>query len=182
VRSDPVIGRRTLLGLAGMSAGLVTLSRLRLPPHGGVALAAVDGFVVLRPSDAHVLGAMGERMVFSGDASMPRFRDTQGLQTIDAALRHVPPETQSQLHWALLFFQYAPPLFGAGLASFTSLNEDDQDAYLRQWAESGLETLRIAFRAFKNLCMLGYYAHDSTWKGIHYDGPWVPLPRRALPQ
>jgi hypothetical protein len=179
VRSDPVIGRRTLLGLVGMSAGLVAVARVRPPLGSSVALAADEGFQVLRPDDARVLGAIAERMVFTGDPNMPLFRDTGGLRTIDHALRQLPEATRGQLSWALLIFQYAPPLFGAGLATFTGLSEENQDAYLRQWEHSGLETLGIAFRAFKNLCMLGYYAHDATWKSIHYDGPWVPRPRRV---
>ena len=79
-------------------------------------------------------------------------------------------------------FEYAPPLFIGKPARFTGLGEDWQDVYLADWADSSLQTRRMVFQAFKNLSMLGYYAQDATWKGIHYTGPWVVRPRRAVPE
>ena len=111
---------------------------------------------------------------------MPRFADTAGLATIDTALLQLPVETREQLHWALVLFQYGPPFFAVGLSTFTALPEADQDRYLAAWAESRFQTPRLAFRAFKNLSMLGYYSQDATWKNIHYDGPWAPRPRRIV--
>jgi len=182
VRLDHSVGRRTFLKFTGFGTAMVALSRLRLP----AALAATVGqeqdatLRVLRPGDARVLGAIADRMVFTGDPAMPRFGDTAGLVTIDIALLQLPPETSDQLHWALLLFQYGPPIFEARFSTFTGLSNAAKDTYLAGWAESRFEIRRAAFRALKNLSMLGYYAQDATWKGIHYTGPWVPRPRRVL--
>lgn len=177
---DPVIGRRTFIRATGFSTALLTVSQLRLAPPSLRATAEATGLRALSPGDARILAAIAERMVFTGDPEMPRFRDTGGLRTIDTALLQLPPDVRQQLHWGLLLFQYAPPIFLAGFSTFTDLSEPAQDAYLRQWEQSRLRTLRLAFRAFKNLAMLGYYSQDVTWKGIHYHGPWVPRPRRAI--
>ena len=118
--------------------------------------------------DARILGAVGERMTFTGDPRCRASADTAALQTIDTALLQLPPEVPQQLSWALLLFEYGPPLFLGKLASFTGLRRHWQDVYLDGWAESRFQTRRIAFQAFKNLAMLGYYSQDATWPAIHY--------------
>jgi hypothetical protein len=162
-----------------LGTGLLAASQLRLP----TALAASTGLAlhVLSPSEAHIFAALADRITFTGDGSMPRFRDTSGLRTVDTALRQLDADTAGQFRGALVLFQYGPPFAGVAFSTFTNLKEEDQDTYLRRWEGSRFETPRLAFHAFKNLAMLGYYADDSTWKGIHYGGPWAPRPRRVLP-
>jgi hypothetical protein len=132
---------------------------------------------VLSEGDARILSAIAERMVFTGDPAMPRFAETSGLAAIDAALTRVDPDVVDQLHWGLLLFEYGPPLFGARFSTFTGLDEKAQDDYLAGWEASRFATRRLVFQALKNLSFLGYYSQDATWKGIHYDGPWIPRPR-----
>ena len=175
---NPSVGRRSFLRLTGMSAGLVAVSQLRLPlPAAASEAAALN---VLSPTEARIFAAVADRITFTGDASMPRFRDTSGLRVVDNALRQLDADTAGQFRGALVLFQYGPPLAGVAFSTFTNLQEEDQDAYLRRWERSRFETPRLAFHAFKNLAMLGYYADDSTWKGINYGGPWAPKPRRSL--
>ena len=98
-------------------------------------------------------------------------------RAIDQALLQLDPAVQSQVGWLLILFQWGPPLFQLKLKTFTSLTPQERDEYLQGWVTSRSDTRRLAFRALKNLSMLGYYSQDATWKGIHYDGPWVPRPR-----
>ena len=170
------VGRRTFLRIAGMSAALIELSQLGLVR----AVGASDGKLrVLSEADGQILIAIGERMLYTGDPAMPAFRDTNAMATIDAALLQTPADVQQQLHWALMLFQYGPPPLIRRFSTFSGLDETAQDEYLRTWELSGFSVCRLAFDAFKNLCMLGYYSQDATWKGIHYDGPWIPRPRRS---
>lgn len=175
------VGRRTFLRAAGMSAGLLTLARLG-PASPAVALAksSEGGLTVLSAGDAEILSAIAERMVFTGDPQMPRFGETSGLRIIDSSMRYLADDVIQQLHWALLLFEYAPPIFDARFSTFTGLDEEAQDAYIAGWADSRFSLRRVAFQALKNLSYLGYYSDEATWKGIHYDGPWVPRPRRIL--
>lgn len=177
---EVVIRRRTFLRASGMSAGLLTLAKLG-PPNPAVVLAkssSDSALQVLSSGDAEILSAIAERMVFTGDPQMPRFRETSGLRIIDNSMRYLPSDVTRQLHWALLLFEYAPPLFAARLSTFTGLEAEAQDAYIAGWADSRFTLRRVAFQALKNLSYLGYYSDDATWKGLHYDGPWVPRPRR----
>jgi hypothetical protein len=182
VSFTPVLSRRTFLRAGGTSAALLMLSRLRALPAAGQHPPPVPGATlrVLRPTDARILGVIADRMTFTGDPGMPRFADTAGLQVIDAALLQVPPDVPQQLSWALLLFEYGPPLFLGKLSTFSGLSPEWQDAYIAGWADSRFHTRRIAFQALKNLSMLGYYSQDATWPAIHYDGPWAPKPRRVI--
>jgi len=176
------VSRRGFLHLAGFSAGMLALARLRaMPAAWAAAEGGTAGLTVLSAGDARILAAFADRATYTGDPRMPRFADTDGLRTIDTALRQVPPEVPEQLSWALWLFEYGPPVLIGQPSRFTNLSEAWQDVYLADWAESRLQTRRMIFQAFKNLAMLGYYSQDATWKGIHYSGPWVPRPRRVVP-
>jgi hypothetical protein len=175
------LSRRSFLRYVGVSAGLLMISRLRVPPAWG-AQSPAAGLTVLTPQQAAVMTAVVERMVATGDstANMPAVQDTHAIETIDRALLQLDPSVQSQLRWLLMIFQWGPPLFQLKFTTFTGMAAQERDDYLDDWATSNLETRRLAFRALKNLSMLGYYSQDATWKGIHYDGPWVPRPRRVM--
>jgi hypothetical protein len=129
---------------------------------------------VLSAREAEILTAIVERMVDSGDPAMPAVRDTHAIATIDRALTSADTAVVTQLRWLLTLFEYGPPLLELQMGRFTGLSPEQQDDYLRGWASSRLQTRRLAFRALKNLAMLGYYTQDATWRPIHYDGPWVP--------
>ncbi len=178
---DSPLTRRTFLWAGGTSAALLVHARLRAAPAiAQTAAPAGAALRVLSPRDARIFSALAERMTFTGDPSMPRFADTAALSTIDTALLQLPPDVPQQLSWALLVFEYGPPLFIARPATFSGLTPQWQDAYLPGWEDSRFHTRRIAFQAFKNLAMLGYYSQDATWPAIHYGGPWVPKPRRVI--
>jgi hypothetical protein len=178
------VTRRGLLRVGGISAALLTVSRLRaLPALAATGQASADATLrVLSPDDARILSAIAGRITFTGEPSMPRFADTAGLQVIDGALRQLPPAVAQQVSWGLWLFEYGPPIWIGKLSTFTGLSDEWQDAYIAGWAESRFQMRRTAFQAFKNLSMLGYYSQDATWPAIHYQGPWVPRPRRVLPE
>lgn len=174
------LSRRSFLRYAAVSAGLLTVSRLRLPSALAAPSSPVAGLQVLTPQEAAVLTAIVERMVFTDDpdAGMPAVQETRSIGTIDQALLQLDTSVQSQLRWLLTIFQWSPLLFQFKPKTFTGLSPHERDDYIRDWATSRVETRRLAFRALRNLSMLGYYSQDATWKGIHYDGPWAPRPRR----
>lgn len=174
------LSRRSFLRHSAVTAGLLAMSRLRLVPALAAQSAAATELRVLTPHQAEVLSAIVERMVFTGTDIMPAARDTQAIVTIDQALVQLDPEAQSQVGWLLTLFQWGPPLFQLKLSTFTGLTAEERDSYLQGWASSRSSTRRLAFRALKNLSMLGYYSQDAAWKGIHYDGPWVPRERRVI--
>lgn len=174
------VSRRSFLRYTAVSAGLLTLSRLRVAPSLAATAVPAGTLQILSPREAEILSAIVERMVFSGDPDMPAVRDTGAVATIDQALVQLDSSLQTQLRWLLTAFEWGPPFFQLKLTTFTRMSPEAGDEYLQQWATSAVEVRRLAFRALKNLSMLGYYTQDATWKGLHYDGPWAPRPRRVL--
>jgi hypothetical protein len=172
------LSRRSFLRYTAVTTGLATLVRLRAIP-AEAAQPSEAKLRVFTAGDVETLTAIVERMVQSGDPAMPAVRDTQAIATIDRTLATVDAAVVTQLRWLLTVFQYAPPLLAFRMSTFTGMSPEQQDEYLRSWANSRFETCRLAFRALKNISMLGYYTQDSTWRGIHYDGPWVPRPAVA---
>jgi len=167
--------RRSFLRATAVTAGLATLARLRAVPVAAASPPASSATLqIFTRNEAGILTVIVERMVESGDPTMPAVRDTDAIATIDRTLGDVDEAVVSQLRWLLTIFEYGPPLFELRMATFTGMAPEQQDDYLRGWATSRFQTRRLAFRALKNLSMLGYYAQDSTWRGIHYDGPWLP--------
>ncbi len=175
-----MLSRRSFLRYTALTAGLLAVSRLRLAPALAVQAPLTTGLRVLTPHQADILTAIAERITFTGTDTMPALRNTQAIVTIDQALLQLDPGVQSQVGWLLMLFQWGPPLFQLKLSTFTGLTPEERDSYLQGWATSRSSTRRLAFRALKNLSMLGYYSQDATWKGIHYDGPWVPRERRVI--
>ncbi len=178
---DVPLTRRALLRAGGMSAALLTLSRVTPAALGQADAPAAAGLRVLGPRAARTFSAIAERITFTGDPWVPRFGQTDALRTVDTALLQLPPDVPQQFSIALAVFDYGPPLFVGKPATFAGLAPAWQDLYLQAWAESRFQTCRLAFEAFKNLSMLGYYSQDATWGAIHYQGPWVVRPRRVPP-
>jgi len=179
VRWRAVLSRRSFLQYTALSAGLLTLSRLRVAAGTTTAVSVTGGLQVLSPSEANILTVVVERMVFTGAPEMPAVRDTHAIQTIDRALLQLDASLQTQLRWLLKVFEWGPPFFQFNFTTFTHMSDAERDRYLLEWDTSQVEMRRLAFRALKNLSVLGYYSQDATWKGIHYDGPWVPRPKIA---
>jgi len=161
-----------------IAGGLLTLSRL--PVTAQPIDPPARGLQFLTAREADIFRAVGDRMVASDDPAMPRFRDTEAVLTIDQALLQLDGELQTQVRWLLKIFQWGPPVFLLRLSTFTGLREGEQDEYIRGWAGSSRELRRLAFRALKNLSLLGYYSQKAVWPAIHYQGPWIPRPRRFV--
>lgn len=176
---DLRISRRGFLRTLSIGGGLLAVAQLR--PTSTRARAAVpsDLQVLSRPQ-AEVLTAIAERMVGAEDAGMPAVRDTGALFVIDQALLQLDANQRSQFLWLLPTFDWGAMAYRFHGKRFLSLAPDERDDYLRAWATSRLATCRLAFRALKNLSMLGYYSQDATWPRIHYSGPWVKRDRRVL--
>lgn len=164
--------RRDFLRTSALAVGLGSIARLR--PVAAAQPPVADGSLrVLDPDQADLLAAIAERMVFSGDPSMPAVRQTNAIAIVDQSLQYADENIRQQVDWLLWLFDWGPPLFDLRLGRFRSLGPAGQDAYIRGWAESRFELRRLGFRALKNLSMLGYYTQNQTWKGIGYDGPWI---------
>lgn len=56
-------------------------------------------------------------------------------------------------------------------ARFTRLSAVNQDAYLRAWERSPVQSLRFGFSSLRNLVLLAFYTQPESWSMIGYPGP-----------
>ena len=110
-------------------------------------------------------------MVRSPVPNAPTLGQTRAIETIDRFVSKLPPDLRSQLGLALRLINYGAPLFRLRPGTFLGMSGEQQDTYLRGWAHSRIAKRRIAFRAVRNLAVLGYYSHESTWSMIGYEAP-----------
>jgi hypothetical protein len=169
--------RRGFLRLAGSSAALTALGRLRALPAAAAEPSAGGRFFDQRETE--ILTQIAERMVDTGEPAAPRVRDTKAVDTIDALCRSLDPSVTRQLPMALLLFEYGPFVFDLTFSRFTRMSDAQQDASLRAWMTSRLGVRRLAFLALRNLCLLGYYSQPETWRAIGYRGPLLGAESRA---
>ncbi len=100
-------------------------------------LKAVCGYMVGVPSDAAL--------------EIP-------LITIDNFVKQLPKPLRTQLRFALLLFQWGPPLFIGKPCRFTQLTPRDAVQYIESWAKSRFAVRRKLFRGLRDIAFLGYYS------------------------
>ena len=100
----------------------------------------------------------------------PEARDEIGV-FMDALLAELPSLSQRQARLMLRVVEHGTHLFDLKTKRFTRLSPAEQDTYLQGWMESSLGARRVIFRALKTLAALGFYAQESSWESIGYDGP-----------
>jgi hypothetical protein len=172
--SAPRSTRRGFLRLLGNGAALAALARVPVAPGAAraAAVAGLDpGARFFDPDQTEILTQIIERMVDSGEADVPRVRDTSAVATVDALAGSLDPAITDPLPLLLGLVEWGPVLFDLRLARFTSLTDAEKDASLRGWMTSRFELRRLAFMALKNLAMLGWYSRDESWAAVGYAGP-----------
>jgi hypothetical protein len=170
--------RRGFLQLAGASAALTALGQLRVLPSmaatGGARVlpaVAAGGARFFDERETEILTQIVERMVETGDPAAPALRDTAAVATIDAACGQLDPAVSGELPLALRLFEYGPILFDLTFSRFTRMSDAEKDASIEAWSTSRFAVRRMAFLAFRNLAMLGYYSQPETWELVGYRGP-----------
>ena len=112
--------------------------------------------------ETQVLKALLESMIETDAVDGERNEDADALATMDSYVAGLPSGLQAQLRRALRLFQCCPILFIGRPRTFTRLSRQDQEAYIRTWAESRLGLRRRVFRALRDLAFVGYYSQPGA--------------------
>ena len=172
--------------------GIPELSRrvfLRRSLHAAGALAVVPGLALgcapedaarapgdLRVLDAAewaLLGAVADTFIPHGGAFAPGARDLELPRRIDAFLAGERPAVLRGVSAALLVAEWASPLAAGRFARLSRLDADGRSACIAALRDSRVGLLRDVYAGLKQLCMFTFYAIDTTWPALGYDGPWV---------
>ena len=69
-----------------------------------------------------------------------------------------------------------PRLFGQP-STFTDMTREERLAFLNSTLDTDKEQIRAGLNAMRMAVLMMYYGHESTWKQIHYDGPFAHMPQ-----
>ena len=156
--------RRVLTALAGAAAVGLLLRTTGYPP-----LLDWRG-EVLFAWEALVLRAAAEVLV--PDATREEMAEIPGR--IDHYIVSLPPDPQLQVHGMLALIEHGTTPLAGRLPRFTRLDVAARGAYLDALEAAG-GTRSLAYRALRDLVMLGLYQQPSTWSVLEYGGPKVSL-------
>jgi hypothetical protein len=171
----PAATRRGFLRLAGATAALGALARLRVLPAAALGCAgAPSPERFFDDAETEILTQLMERVVDTGLPDAPRVRDTRAVATVDALCRSLDPAVSGVLPLALSLLEWSPLLFDLRPSRFTKLPAAEQDATLRSFTTSRFALRRMAFLGLRNLCFMGWYSQPEVWPLIGYQGPLLP--------
>lgn len=159
---------------------------LALGTQGGLALLA--GSLQLAGCDRPSPPVAGNLKVFSSKEStilsaaaqallpdlpgMARVRAVGLVDRIDDLFGRISPAIASDFKQLLNVLEDVP-LLSLSLTPFTSLNESERLARLRNWEHSRLALKRRGFQGLKKLAASAFYALPPSWPEIGYPGPWI---------
>jgi hypothetical protein len=145
-----------------------------LPGAGGDAAALLgDGVRLLRlpRRPAGVLAAALRRVIPPREGS-PSVDEVDLVGRIDRELYFQPDAMVRDLLDALRVLEWWPVLTGR-FARFSALEVGAQDRVLEGMARSRFDLVRSSFSGIRMLGLFYYYAAESTWPAIGYDGTWA---------
>ncbi len=156
--------KRTLTGAVSLgAAGL--LSRCT-----GGQTGPAPALTFFNPQELRTMTALSQ-------AVLPGRGTDAAVQTvpagIDREVRHWSARNQSQLRSLLALMEDGTRYFFFSWQPFSKLPLEARRRYLLEWQNSTIDLRREAYQALRMMAFFYYYAQDSTWRGIGYDGPWL---------
>jgi hypothetical protein len=120
-------------------------------------------------SRAETFLAFAARVVPDEGVSAPGARSEATVRTAEQFVQGQDTAVRAKLEVLLKVFDWGAVLrYGA---RFRRLSAANQDAYLRVWERSPVQSLRFGFSSLRNLVLLSFYTQPESWDMIGYPGP-----------
>ncbi|MBI5497356.1 MAG: pyridoxal-phosphate dependent enzyme [Deltaproteobacteria bacterium] len=159
-------GRRALLwGSAVTAAGAVVGWRAM----GYARFAGWQG-AVLGPREAEVLAAAAEALFPLAEDGVAA---ADVVRAVDRFLVSTTPAMKNDIHLMLGALEQLLPVVGLSLARFSRLPPPERLALLERLQDLPGEVAQVP-RGVRDLCAMGHYQADSSWRAIGYTGPFMP--------
>lgn len=158
------------VGAAG-AAALAAIGALRWIA-GGYALLPGEHALGLSKKGLCVARALVEALL----PEEPGFPSGLSLgihQRLDEEAWASPPLLREDLDTALMLIEHAPPLVDYN-SRFTRLSLDERVDCFGRMLRARQRLLVAAAASYKQMVYLFYTAHEATWAGMGYAGPFVP--------
>jgi hypothetical protein len=166
------LSRRRLFQLGAGGAALLgtSVGALRWLT-AGYALASGEVALGLDEKEYCIAKAVVDALLPGGDG-LPNGVDLGVVQGMDEQVWAADAALQSDFRAALVLIEHAPPLFGT-LGRFTRLARAQRQELLERMLRSKREVMVQSAAGVKQMAQILYYATDSVWNAIGYDGPWI---------
>ena len=164
------------LGLAGTVGFTALGTGLRFLGVFGYAdkLAPRDTPIALSTKEFAVVKALSE-ILLPASPGFPSGEELGIPQRVDEEVWAAQPKLASDLKLGLQVLEHAPLLYGH-LGRFTALDPETRARAFRSMLTSDNQVLVQVCSGFKLMFHFFYYNREATWKGIGYEGPFVPTP------
>jgi len=127
----------------------------------------------LTPQQAHIIMAACE-VIIPGNTDENVRRKI--AVNVDSYIYTLPDDLSSQLNLLFTVVEHFTFL-DFHIKRFTRLTVEERESFLNSLKKSGTD-LRLVYRTLRDLCMMGYYQMDVSWKEIGYPGPLVSKEKR----
>jgi len=122
-------------------------------------------------SRAETFLAFAARVVPDEGVNAPGARSEATVRAAEQFVQGQDTAVRAKLDVLLKVFDWGAVLrYGA---RFRRLSAANQDAYLRVWERSPVQSLRFGFSSLRNLVLLAFYTQPESWGMIGYPGPRV---------
>ena len=95
---------------------------------------------------------------------------------IDRYIYTLPEDLSSQLNLLFTVVEHFTFL-DFRVKRFTKLSITERESFLNKLNKTGAD-LRLVYKTLRDLCMMGYYQMDFSWKTLGYSGPVISKIRR----
>ncbi len=133
---------------------------------GSVSASSSPFFVSSR---AQTFLALAARVVPGEGPSAPGARSEATVRVAERFVQGQDTAVRAKLGLLLKVLDWGA-VFRYG-ARFARLSAANQDAYLRAWERSPVQSLRFGFSSLRNLVLLAFYTQPESWSMIGYPGP-----------
>lgn len=132
--------------------------------------------LVFNPKQAALIHAFAQATLPTGDA-VATVQEARVVQRLDEELSFVHPSIRDDFLKIIKALEFMPKFMGHP-AFFSKLTPEQRIAFLNSTLNTKSEEVRAALNALRMAVCMMYYGHPSTWKQIHYDGPFMPYPEK----
>jgi hypothetical protein len=168
--------KQTLTGSFALSIGSLFPSAVSTTGISGdverrLLFFSLHEYSVMSAVAASIVGGPGSGEITAGEVDV--------ALRADEYLAGAEPEIQEQIHQLFTVFDSAffAFFFDLRCTSFLRMSPEDQSTYLADWMSSRLAFRRTAFQALKRTSLSMFYTDPRSWKGIGYDGMFLPKDR-----
>ncbi|TGK08503.1 hypothetical protein EHO58_07875 [Leptospira selangorensis] len=172
--SAPRLSRRTFLrlGLAG-SGALVLGGSICILNRSSRQLPKALFF---SESELEILAALSEAILPEA-ANAPTYKEAKVLERLDEEFYFVDPFLSDDFKTLIMVLEYLP-FFHWKFSRFSKLSLESRREFLSELNHSDSDTVRAVWANLRMPIFLMYYGHESTFKTISYDGPFLNPPEK----